>query len=95
DLNADWAIASPYLSDMLSRFECLLYYADGVKYGVPWFANNFQKVYFPINEKDSHWIPLYLDNAKVFEKKNIVKKNYSITFRYADGVPLQGGLYGD
>ncbi|GJZ52863.1 ulp1 protease family, C-terminal catalytic domain-containing protein [Tanacetum coccineum] len=53
---ADRAIASPYLSDMLSRYEYSLYYADGVKYGVPWFANNVQKVYFPINEKDSHWV---------------------------------------
>nr|GEX35393.1 phospholipase-like protein [Tanacetum cinerariifolium] len=129
DPNADGAIASPYLSDMLSRFEYPLYYADGVKYGVPWFANNVQKVYFAINEKDSHWvleelhiisglitiydslgghsngietrhfllqlreklmfqILLYLDNAEVFEKKNIVKENYSITFPYVDGVPL-------
>ncbi|GKC64438.1 ulp1 protease family, C-terminal catalytic domain-containing protein, partial [Tanacetum coccineum] len=56
DPNADWATASPYLSDMLSRYEYSLYYADGVKYGVPWFANNVQKVYFPINEKDSHWV---------------------------------------
>nr|GEU96192.1 hypothetical protein [Tanacetum cinerariifolium] len=38
--NADWVMASPYLCDMLSRFQFLLYYADGVKYGVPWFANN-------------------------------------------------------
>ncbi|GJZ26058.1 ulp1 protease family, C-terminal catalytic domain-containing protein [Tanacetum coccineum] len=40
-------------------------------------------------------IPLYLDNAEVFDKKNIDKASYSISFRYADGVPLQGGLYGD
>ncbi|GJU90823.1 hypothetical protein Tco_1303246 [Tanacetum coccineum] len=33
-----------------------LYYADGVNNGVPWFANNVEKVYFPINEKDSHWV---------------------------------------
>nr|GEU52388.1 ulp1 protease family, C-terminal catalytic domain-containing protein [Tanacetum cinerariifolium] len=82
DPNADWAITSPYLSDMLSRFEYPLYYTDGVKYGVPWFANNVQK------------IPLYLDNAEVFEKKNIDKEKYLITFQYTDGVPLQGGLYG-
>ncbi|GJT71458.1 hypothetical protein Tco_1030744 [Tanacetum coccineum] len=31
-----------------------LYYTNGVKNGVPWFANNVEKVYFPINEKDSH-----------------------------------------
>ncbi|GKD85738.1 ulp1 protease family, C-terminal catalytic domain-containing protein, partial [Tanacetum coccineum] len=134
--NADRAMASPYLCDMLSRFQYPLYYADGVKYGIPWFANNVQKVYFPINEKDSYWvlrelhissglitiydslgcpsngietrlfwldlreklqfqIPLFLDNTEVFEKKNIVKDDYSISFQYADGVPIQGGLYGD
>nr|GEU54331.1 phospholipase-like protein [Tanacetum cinerariifolium] len=54
--NADCAMASPYLCDMLSRFQYPLYYTDGVKYGVPWFANNVQKVYFPINKKDSHWV---------------------------------------
>nr|GEX36559.1 phospholipase-like protein [Tanacetum cinerariifolium] len=50
------AMVSTYLCDMLSRFQYPLYYADGVKYGVPWFANNVQKVYFLINEKDSHWV---------------------------------------
>nr|GEX35818.1 ulp1 protease family, C-terminal catalytic domain-containing protein [Tanacetum cinerariifolium] len=112
-----------------------LYYAYGVKYGVPWFANNVKKVYFPIIEKDSHWvfeelhisfglitiydslgrpngietrlfwldlreklqfhIPLFLDNAEMFKKKNTVKDGYSISFQFADGVPIQGGLYGD
>ncbi|GJR60132.1 RNA-directed DNA polymerase [Tanacetum coccineum] len=95
--NADWAMSSPYLCDMLSRYQFPLYYADGVTYGVPWLANNVEKVYFPINEKDSHWFqfPLFLDNAEVFEKKNIVKDDYSISFKFADGVPIQGGLYGD
>nr|GEZ10102.1 hypothetical protein [Tanacetum cinerariifolium] len=41
--NADWAMASPYLCDMLSRYQFPLYYVDGVKYGVPLFANNVQK----------------------------------------------------
>ncbi|GKD71042.1 ulp1 protease family, C-terminal catalytic domain-containing protein [Tanacetum coccineum] len=40
-------------------------------------------------------IPLYMDDADVFEKKNIDKDNYSISFRYADGVLIQGGLYDD
>nr|GEX39841.1 ulp1 protease family, C-terminal catalytic domain-containing protein [Tanacetum cinerariifolium] len=48
--NDDWAMASPYLSDMLSRYELPLYYAHGNKYGVPWFASGVEKVYFPINE---------------------------------------------
>ncbi|GJT27799.1 ulp1 protease family, C-terminal catalytic domain-containing protein [Tanacetum coccineum] len=132
--NDDWAMASPYMSDMLSRYELPLYYADGTKYGVPWFANNVEKVYFPVNEKDFHWclaelhirsgvitfydslggpsngiedhlfwlelrqifefhIPTYMDYADVFVKKNIDKTNYSIS--YAQGVPIQGGLYGD
>ncbi|GJT55816.1 ulp1 protease family, C-terminal catalytic domain-containing protein [Tanacetum coccineum] len=55
------AMASPYLSDILSRYEYPLYYADGVKYGLPWFANNVEKVYFPINEKKSHWVLAKLD----------------------------------
>ncbi|GJX72257.1 phospholipase-like protein [Tanacetum coccineum] len=134
--NVDWAMASPDLCNMLSQFQYPLYYVDGVKYGVPWFANNVQKVYFPIKENDSHWvlgelhissgsitiydslgcppngietrlfwldlreklqfqIPLFLDNAEVFEKKNIVKDDYSISFQYADGVPIQGGFHGD
>ncbi|GJT64349.1 hypothetical protein Tco_1015829 [Tanacetum coccineum] len=42
-------------SDMLSRYELPLYYADGIKYGVPWFASGVEKVYFLVNEKDFHW----------------------------------------
>nr|GEZ20232.1 hypothetical protein [Tanacetum cinerariifolium] len=81
--NVDWEMASPYLCDMLSRFQYPLYYADGVKYGIPWFANNVQKIL------------LFMDNPEVFEKKNIVKDDYSISFQFADDVPIQGGLYGD
>nr|GEY74941.1 hypothetical protein [Tanacetum cinerariifolium] len=70
DPNADWVIASPYICDMLSRFEYPLYYVDGVKYDVPWFANNVKKVYFPINEKIltglSHNIPLEVDDPISF-----------------------------
>nr|GEW10846.1 berberine bridge enzyme-like 8 [Tanacetum cinerariifolium] len=40
-------------------------------------------------------IPLFLDNAEVSEKKNIVKDDYSISFQFTNGVPIQGGLYGD
>ncbi|GKD09036.1 ulp1 protease family, C-terminal catalytic domain-containing protein, partial [Tanacetum coccineum] len=134
--NDNLAMASPCLSDMLSRYELPLYYDDGVTYGVPWFASGVEKVYFPVNEKVSHWclaelhirsgvitfydslggpangiedhlfwlelrqifefhILTYLDYADVFVKKNINKTNYSISFQYAQGVPIQGGLYGD
>nr|GEX44431.1 ulp1 protease family, C-terminal catalytic domain-containing protein [Tanacetum cinerariifolium] len=128
ELGDDWAMANLYLSDMLSWYEYPLYYADGVIYDLPWFANNVQKVYFLVNKKDLHWllaeldifsgvitiygiktrhflleltqkfefqILLYLDSDEIFDKKNIDKASYSISFRYADGVPLQGGLYGD
>ncbi|GJU19343.1 phospholipase-like protein [Tanacetum coccineum] len=55
EANDDLAMASPYLSDMLIQCEFPVYYADGVKYGVPWFANSVEKVYFLVNEKDFHW----------------------------------------
>ncbi|GJR57254.1 putative reverse transcriptase domain-containing protein [Tanacetum coccineum] len=100
---------SPYLSDMLLRYEYPLYYADGVKYGVPWFANNVEKVlaeldifsgvitiydtlgappygidtrhfWLELRQKFEFQIPLYLDNAEVFDKKNIDKSSYSISF---------------
>ncbi|GKB11250.1 phospholipase-like protein [Tanacetum coccineum] len=59
--NDDWAMASPYLCDMLLQYEYPLYYVDGVKYGVPWFAKSVKKVYFPVNESDSHWVLGELD----------------------------------
>nr|GEX30209.1 hypothetical protein [Tanacetum cinerariifolium] len=67
--NDDWAMASPYLSDMLSRYELPLY-ADGNKHGVSWFASGVEKVYFSINEKDFHWLshnfPLEADDSIEF-----------------------------
>ncbi|GJV99716.1 ulp1 protease family, C-terminal catalytic domain-containing protein [Tanacetum coccineum] len=124
----DLAMASPYLSDMLLRWEFPSYYADGVKYGVAWFASSVEKDFHwclaelhlrsgvitfydsiggPSDGIEAHlfWlelrqtlefhITLYMDDADVFEKKNIDKDKYSISFRYADGVPIQGGLYSD
>ncbi|GJR16758.1 ulp1 protease family, C-terminal catalytic domain-containing protein [Tanacetum coccineum] len=122
--NDDWAMTSPYLSDMLLRYEYPLYYADGVKYGVPWFAKSVKKVLgelditsgvitfydslggppdgvethhflLEVRQKLEFQFLLYLDSTEVFEKKEIDKACYSISFRYAKGVPLQGGLYGD
>ncbi|GKA50978.1 ulp1 protease family, C-terminal catalytic domain-containing protein, partial [Tanacetum coccineum] len=40
-----------WLSDTLA---CC--YADGVTYGVPWFAQSVEKVYFSINVEEVHWI---------------------------------------
>ncbi|GJX92734.1 hypothetical protein Tco_0347320 [Tanacetum coccineum] len=66
DPNDDWAMTSPYLSDMLLRFEYPLYYVNGVKYGVPWFAINVEKVYFPSTKMIltglSHNLPLDVDD---------------------------------
>ncbi|GJV26759.1 ulp1 protease family, C-terminal catalytic domain-containing protein [Tanacetum coccineum] len=101
DPNNDWAMASPYMSDMLSRYELPLYYADGIKYGVLWFASGVEKVYFPDNEKDFIGALLSCTFVRVLEallmesRTNIDKTNYSISFQYAQGVPIQGGLYGD
>ncbi|GJX28796.1 ulp1 protease family, C-terminal catalytic domain-containing protein [Tanacetum coccineum] len=93
--NVDWAMASPYLCDMLSRFQYPFYYTDGVKYGVPWFANNVQKVYFPINEKDSHWVlgELHISSGLITIYNSLGCPPNGIKPAY--GIPIQGGLYGD
>ncbi|GKA76994.1 phospholipase-like protein [Tanacetum coccineum] len=64
------------------------------KQGPSWWNRN-PSFFASVEAKLEFQIPLYLDNAEVFEKKNIDKLSYSISFRYADGVPLQGDLYGD
>lgn len=56
---------------------------EGKPWWEAWFAN-FKSV-----------IPPYLEKEGVMAKKNIDPSTYSITFRYPDGVPLQGGYYGD
>ncbi|GJZ59173.1 ulp1 protease family, C-terminal catalytic domain-containing protein [Tanacetum coccineum] len=38
------------------RYELPCCYADGVTYGVPWFAQSVEKVYFSINVEEVHWI---------------------------------------
>nr|GEV09827.1 ulp1 protease family, C-terminal catalytic domain-containing protein [Tanacetum cinerariifolium] len=38
------------------RCELSCCYANGVTYGVPWFAQSMEKVYFPINVEEVHWI---------------------------------------
>lgn len=40
-------------------------------------------------------ISVYLEDSQVMANKNIDPRTYSITFRYAKYVPLQGGYYGD
>lgn len=50
--DADWVAVNPFFSTVILNREMPLYYADGVTYGVPWFAESVQKVTIPI--------PLYL-----------------------------------
>ncbi|GKB01321.1 ulp1 protease family, C-terminal catalytic domain-containing protein [Tanacetum coccineum] len=40
-----------WLSDTMS---CC--FVDGVTSGVPWFSESVEKVYFPINAEDNHWV---------------------------------------
>ncbi|GJU40474.1 phospholipase-like protein [Tanacetum coccineum] len=40
-------------------------------------------------------IPVVLKETGVFEKKNIDPAKYKISFKVADGVPKQGGVFGD
>ncbi|GJS24319.1 phospholipase-like protein [Tanacetum coccineum] len=40
-------------------------------------------------------LPCVLERANVFQKKGIDPSKYTITFRLADNVPKQGGVYGD
>ncbi|GKE28555.1 ulp1 protease family, C-terminal catalytic domain-containing protein, partial [Tanacetum coccineum] len=104
DPNAEWAMASPYLCYMLSRFEYVqkVYFpinendSDWVlgelhiifglitiydSLGAPPNGKETRHFLIQLREKLMFQILLYLDNAEVFEKKNINKDNYSITFR--------------
>ncbi|GJU61680.1 ulp1 protease family, C-terminal catalytic domain-containing protein [Tanacetum coccineum] len=53
---ADWAIAGPFFNTFMLGKKLSCCYADGVTYDVPWFAQSVEKVYFPINAEDVHWI---------------------------------------
>ncbi|GKC60237.1 ulp1 protease family, C-terminal catalytic domain-containing protein [Tanacetum coccineum] len=102
--NDGWAMASPDLSDMLLRYDYPLCYADGVKYDVPWFAKSVKKVYFPVNENDSHWVLGELDitsgvitfyDSLGGPPGGVETRHFWLEVRQKLGVPLQGRLYGD
>ena len=40
-------------------------------------------------------LPLILQETGVFDKKRIDPENYKISFRLAQNVPKQGGVFGD
>nr|GFA61773.1 ulp1 protease family, C-terminal catalytic domain-containing protein [Tanacetum cinerariifolium] len=55
-VEADWAICSPFFNTFMLGDKMSRCYVDGVTYGVPWFSESVEKVYFPINVEDNHWI---------------------------------------
>ena len=40
-------------------------------------------------------LPVVLEQAKVFEQKVIDSTTYAITFKHANKIPSQGGIFGD
>ncbi|PWA65662.1 hypothetical protein CTI12_AA332440 [Artemisia annua] len=54
--DADWVLAGPFFSSMLLHNRLPCYFANGVTYGTPWFAESVEKVYFPMNPNDDHWV---------------------------------------
>ncbi|GJR16753.1 hypothetical protein Tco_0965280 [Tanacetum coccineum] len=85
------------------------FYANNAIYLVGW--SNVERVFISINEPRRNWslamfhicsricleekILVVLKETGVFEKKNIDPKKYKISFRHADHVPKQGGVFGD
>ncbi|PWA72399.1 phospholipase-like protein [Artemisia annua] len=53
--DADWVMVGPFFDSKVLSRDIPLYYANGITYGVPWCAENVEKVYFPINEPKIHW----------------------------------------
>nr|GFC15326.1 ulp1 protease family, C-terminal catalytic domain-containing protein [Tanacetum cinerariifolium] len=54
--------------------------------------NKFWEVLLRIGKERRGWLS---DTTEVLDKKNIDPANYSITYRYAFNVPMQGDAYGD
>ncbi|PWA54585.1 phospholipase-like protein [Artemisia annua] len=102
---ADWAVASPHFSQAILGGVFPTYYSDGVRYPVPW--KDVERVFFPVNEPDKHWILAELHIATdvvtfydslglcgVLKSKSISIDTYDISYDFAR-VPVQGGLFGD
>ncbi|PWA72869.1 hypothetical protein CTI12_AA265490 [Artemisia annua] len=51
---ADWAVVSPHFSQAILGGVFPTYYSDGVRYPVP--RKDVERVFFPVNEPDKHWI---------------------------------------
>ncbi|GJR15073.1 hypothetical protein Tco_0797725 [Tanacetum coccineum] len=100
---ADWAICGPFFNTFMLGDKMPCCFVDGVTYGVPWFSESVEKVYFLINAEDNHWVlaefhnhfdklPKLLIQSEVMEKKNIDPSNYSISYRLLNNLPSKVGL---
>ncbi|GJR91053.1 phospholipase-like protein [Tanacetum coccineum] len=85
----DWAMVSSYFLPLLLQGFVPLFYANNDIFPVPW--SNVERMRDCLKEK----IPVVLKETGVFEKKNIDPAKYKISFKVADGVPKQGGVFGD
>ncbi|PWA50646.1 phospholipase-like protein [Artemisia annua] len=74
---ADWAVASPHFSQAILSGRFPTYYSNGVRYPVPW--KDVERVFFPINEQDKHWIlaELHIATGVVtfYDSLGLVKSN--------------------
>ncbi|GJZ15676.1 phospholipase-like protein [Tanacetum coccineum] len=58
-------------------------------------GGEYRKWYLQMRDCLEEKIPVVLKGTSVFEKKIIDPANYKISFKVADGVPKQGGVFGD
>ncbi|PWA79180.1 phospholipase-like protein [Artemisia annua] len=74
---ADWAVVSPHFSQAILVGVFPTYYSNGVRYPVPW--KDVERVFFPVNEPDKHWIlaELHIATGVVtfYDSLGLVKSN--------------------
>ncbi|PWA69048.1 phospholipase-like protein [Artemisia annua] len=95
--NADWVMVGPFFDSKVLSRDIPLYYANGITYGVPWCAENVEKVYFPINEPKIHWAlgVLHLRSGVVSIYDSLHGPDAEGKPWYEENVPIQSGYYGD
>ncbi|GJZ69751.1 phospholipase-like protein [Tanacetum coccineum] len=74
--------------DILSGL--VTFYDSGDTYDYEW-----RDWYVVVRQCLEERLPVILEGAKVFDKKGIHPSDYTISFKLADNVPKQGGIYGD
>nr|GEV83690.1 phospholipase-like protein [Tanacetum cinerariifolium] len=78
----DWGMVGSYFLPLLLQGSIPKFYANNAIYPIGW--SNVERK-----------IPVVVKETGVFEKKTIDPSKYNISFRYADHVPKQGGVFGD